>query len=70
MGKMAARRITALCKRNVIYIHQVRVKHLKLRLGWQQNEKLPPFVSRNLKTKKKFSKSKSAPVAKVHIQML
>ena len=31
---MAARRITALCKCNVIYIHQVRVKHLELTLGY------------------------------------
>ena len=30
IGKMAARRITPLCKRNVIYIRQVRVKHLEL----------------------------------------
>ena len=27
-------RITALCKRNVIYIRQVRVKHLELTLGY------------------------------------
>ena len=31
---MAQRRITALCKRNVIYIRQVRVKHLELTLGY------------------------------------
>ena len=31
---MAARRETALCKRNVIYIRQVRVKHLELTLGY------------------------------------
>ena len=31
---MAARRITALCKRNVIKIRQVRVKHLELTLGY------------------------------------
>ena len=30
---MAARRITALCKCNVIYIRQVRGKHLELTLG-------------------------------------
>ena len=34
IGKMAARRITALCKRNVIYIRQVRVKHLELTLEY------------------------------------
>ena len=33
IGKMAARRIIALCKCNVIYIRQVRVKHLELTLG-------------------------------------
>ena len=31
---MAARRETALCKRNVIYIRQIRVKHLELTLGY------------------------------------
>ena len=31
---MAARRITALCKRNVIYIRQVRVKYLELTPGY------------------------------------
>ena len=31
---MAARAETALCKRNVIYIRQVRVKHLELTLGY------------------------------------
>ena len=31
---MAAWRITALCKRNVIYIRQIRVKHLELTLGY------------------------------------
>ena len=31
---MAARRITAPCKRNVIYIRQVRVKHLESKLGY------------------------------------
>ena len=31
---MAARRIRALCKRNVIYIRQSRVKHLELTLGY------------------------------------
>ena len=31
---MAAMRITAICKRNVIYIRQVRVKHLELTLGY------------------------------------
>ena len=31
---MAARRITVLCKCNVIYIGQVRVKHLELTLGY------------------------------------
>ena len=30
-------RITALCKRNVIYIRQVRVKHLELTLGYMGN---------------------------------
>ena len=34
IGKMAARRITPLCKRNVIYICQIRVKHLELTLGY------------------------------------
>ena len=34
IGKMAARRETALCKRNVIYIRQVRVKYLELTLGY------------------------------------
>ena len=34
IGKMVARRITVLCKRNVIYIRQVRVKHLELTLGY------------------------------------
>ena len=34
IGKMAARRIRALCKRNVIYIRQIRVKHLELTLGY------------------------------------
>ena len=34
IGKMAARRETALCKRNVIYIRQIRVKHLELTLGY------------------------------------
>ena len=33
---MAARRITALCKRNVIYIRQVRVKHVELTLGYME----------------------------------
>ena len=33
IGKNVFRRITALCKRNVIYIRQVRVKHLELTLG-------------------------------------
>ena len=33
-GKIAARRITALCKCNGIYIRQVRVKHLELTLGY------------------------------------
>ena len=31
---MAARRIRALCKRYVIYIRQIRVKHLELTLGY------------------------------------
>ena len=31
---MVAKRITALCKRNIIYIRQVRVKHLELTLGY------------------------------------
>ena len=31
---MAARQIRALCKRNVIYIRQIRVKHLELTLGY------------------------------------
>ena len=31
---MAARRIAALCKRNVIYIRQVRVQKLELTLGY------------------------------------
>ena len=31
---MTARRIRALCKRNVIYIRQIRVKHLELTLGY------------------------------------
>ena len=31
---MAARRIRALCKRNEIYIRQIRVKHLELTLGY------------------------------------
>ena len=35
--KMAPRRITALCKCNVIYIRQVRVKHLELTLGYMGN---------------------------------
>ena len=34
---MAARRIRALFKRNVIYIRQIRVKHLELRLGYMGN---------------------------------
>ena len=36
IGKMAARAETALCKRNcnVIYIRQIRVKHLELTLGY------------------------------------
>ena len=34
IGKMAARLITTLRKRNVIYIRQVRVKHLELTLGY------------------------------------
>ena len=34
---MAARRIRALCKRNVIYIRQIRVKHLELTLGYMGN---------------------------------
>ena len=34
IGNMAARRIKALCKRNVIYIRQIRVKHLLLTLGY------------------------------------
>ena len=34
IGKMAARRITALYKRNVIYIRQEPVKHLELTLGY------------------------------------
>ena len=32
--KMAPRRTTALCKRNVIYIPQVWVKHLEVTLGY------------------------------------
>ena len=31
---MAETRIIALCKRNVIYIRQIRVKHLELTLGY------------------------------------
>ena len=31
---MAARQITALCKCNVIYIHQVRIKYVELYLGY------------------------------------
>ena len=31
---MAERRIPAQCKRNVIYIRQVQVKHLELTLGY------------------------------------
>ena len=31
---MAAKWVTALCRRNVIYIRQVRVKHLELTLGY------------------------------------
>ena len=34
---MAATRIRALCKRNVIYIRQIRVKHLELTLGYMGN---------------------------------
>ena len=32
--KMAARRITALCKRNLIYVRQVWVKHVELTLKY------------------------------------
>ena len=34
IGKMASRRIIALCKHNVIYIRQVRVTHVELTLGY------------------------------------
>ena len=34
---MAARRILALCKRNVMYIRQLRVKVLELTLGYMGN---------------------------------
>ena len=34
MGKMVVRGIITLCKRNVIYIRQLRVKHLELTLGY------------------------------------
>merc|ERR1712102_153361 len=34
---MAARRMRALCKRNVIYHRQIRVKHLELTLGYMGN---------------------------------
>ena len=37
IGKMTARRIRALCKRNVIYIRQIRVKHLEWTLGYSGN---------------------------------
>ena len=33
---MAARRITALCKRNVIYIRQGQVKQIQLTLGYME----------------------------------
>ena len=36
IGKMAARGIIALCKRNVIYIRKLRVKHLELTLGYME----------------------------------
>jgi len=36
IDKMAARRITALCKRNIILHHQVRVKYLELTLGYME----------------------------------
>ena len=36
IGEMAVRRITALCKRNAIYIRQVRVKNLELTLGYME----------------------------------
>ena len=35
IGKMAAWRKIAICKRNVIQIRQVRVKHLKSTLGYK-----------------------------------
>ena len=34
ISKMAASPITALCNRNVIYICQIRAKHLELTLGY------------------------------------
>ena len=36
IGKMAARRITALCKHNVIYIRQVWIEHLEFTLGYME----------------------------------
>ena len=36
IGNMAARRIKAICKHNVIYIRQVRVKHVELTLGYME----------------------------------
>ena len=33
VGKMAARRIKALCKRNIIYIRQIQLKYLESTLG-------------------------------------
>ena len=36
VGKMAVRRIKAICKRNIIYIRQVRVKHVELTLGYME----------------------------------
>ena len=41
---MAAWRITALCKRNIIYICQVRVKHLKLTLGRVKKKSRPILI--------------------------
>ena len=36
IGKMTARRITSLCKRTVIYIRQVWVKHIELTLWYRE----------------------------------
>ena len=51
ISKMAARQITALCKRNVIYIRQIRVKHIESTL-----EYMGTFFNGSMTTKRHILK--------------